>query len=330
MKTIITLLVLLTFALPAGFSADRVRLSADYMDGEDFGSVRILGSLELDGLVFDGLKIQEMSGLAWDKDAKLLYAITNDAHLFHLKPVFDSKGHLFDLSVKAAYKLKNPKGEPLWGGFRDSEGLVFIPGDSNHAQGRLLVSFENVHRVDQYDLMGNWLGPLPIPNDFENRHAFYNNNSGMEAIATHPLLGILTSTERPLINEPENARIIYSLDGKKKWQIPRSGVKNAAIVALESSDSGDLLVLERAYSSMFEPLVISLYRVSLDDSCLVETAELCTTQLLARFDTAKGWAIDNFEGLTHLGDDHYFMISDNNKMWFQKTLLTYFSMLPDR
>jgi len=45
-------------------------------------------------------------------------------------------------------------------------------------------------------------------------------------------------------------------------------------------------------------------------------------------DNTKGWLLDNFEGLTQHQGRYFFMVSDNNDNRLQRTLLTYFEILP--
>ena len=51
------------------------------------------------------------------------------------------------------------------------------------------------------------------------------------------------------------------------------------------------------------------------------------TREIVRFDSSKGWRLDNFEGLAHYRGRRYFMVSDDNRSPLQKTLLVYFEIL---
>lgn len=321
--------LILILTLTAGFGAEKIQLSADYADGQPFMGITFKGSLRLDGIKLNGMNVEEMSGLAWSGSSNTLYGISNDARLFHLKPVFDERGFLVDLTLAGAYMLRDKNGKALTRGFRDSEGLILLPhpsSDEKENAESLLVSFETKHRVEEYSVTGEWIQSYQIPPELLDRNAFYNSNSGMESIVRHPALGLLTATERSLSSEPDGHQLIYSLDSNQRWSIPLSKVKDGAVVALEVMRNGDLLMLERAYSSMLEPLVVSLYKIPLTPECLLDKGADCERLLLAQFSTAEGWAIDNFEGLARHQNDGYFMISDNNKMWFQKTLLSYFEV----
>ena len=50
-------------------------------------------------------------------------------------------------------------------------------------------------------------------------------------------------------------------------------------------------------------------------------------ETVALMDTAQGYQIDNFEGLTRHKGNHFFMVSDNNDLFVQRTLLLYFELV---
>jgi len=99
---------------------------------------------------------------------------------------------------------------------------------------------------------------------------------------------------------------------------------NGALVALEALPNGDLILLERAYTSMFAAWVISLTQIKMAD--LVPDKQV-HSQLIARFDSSEGWLTQNLEGLTRHQGMHFFIVSDDgNKPWAQ-TQLIYFKLL---
>jgi len=51
------------------------------------------------------------------------------------------------------------------------------------------------------------------------------------------------------------------------------------------------------------------------------------TRQLARFDTAQGWLVQNFEGLAHHRGRRFFMVSDDGGESFLQTQLLYFEIL---
>ncbi len=63
-------------------------------------------------------------------------------------------------------------------------------------------------------------------------------------------------------------------------------------------DDGNILVLERAYSSFYKPLYITLKKVYIED-CRGKV--ICKSRLLATFSSRDGWGYNNFEGLARVG-----------------------------
>ncbi len=57
------------------------------------------------------------------------------------------------------------------------------------------------------------------------------------------------------------------------------------------------------------------------------TLNICSSKILAKLETEKGWNIDNFEGLAKVDKNRYLMISDDNGSPLQKTLLVLFEVL---
>jgi len=112
------LLLALGLALSATVAAHPLatpyRLTADVAPGERYMGIRLLGTLELATRMIDGLPLVELSGLAWDADEGLLYAVSDRGWLFHLRPTF-SDGRLRDVSVVAAFALRDSRGRKLRG-----------------------------------------------------------------------------------------------------------------------------------------------------------------------------------------------------------------------
>lgn len=91
------------------------------------------------------------------------------------------------------------------------------------------------------------------------------------------------------------------------------------MVGLDSDRDGALIALERRYLSPLAPLIISVRRIDL-------ATEPPRVEELARFSSAEGWPVDNFEGIARHAADRYFLVSDDNASAFQKTLLIYLAL----
>ena len=96
------------------------------------------------------------------------------------------------------------------------------------------------------------------------------------------------------------------------------------MVAIETMDDGNLLVMERSFTGLMNPLVITLKKIHII-GCKSKK-ELCQSDEILKMNTHQGWDIDNFEGLAKVGKHRYVMVSDDNDNFYQKTLLVYFEV----
>ena len=108
------------------------------------------------------------------------------------------------------------------------------------------------------------------------------------------------------------------------WDYPLADAPGSALTDLAPMPDGGLLTLERAFVNLFQPLIISLRRTRLPE----QPGGTLAVETVARFDSSRGWMMDNFEGLAHHTGNRYFMVSDDNASMLQHTLLVYFEVLP--
>ncbi len=321
------ILLLQTHQLVAG--SQRVPLSDSVDAGERFMRVRLLGTVRIPSGKIDGESVNELSGLAWDEDEKLLYAVSDKGALFHLKPKFRD-GLLDSVVVLRGFPLRNRHGKKLKGKKDDSEGLDVINGDNGiRGDSELVISFEVKPRIKRFSTTGRQIGGFKLPAPLRDPGNYRAANKALEAVAVHPRLGILTTPEASLKSGSPLYPVLYSLRGKQ-WRLPDRDTADTAIVGLETFPDGSILTLSRSYSSLVEPIRIALDRIWLDKHCETGRRHACRSQRLATFNSAKGWSIDNFEGLAKRDASHFFIVSDNNNFWLQRTLLSYFEILPDK
>ncbi|MFO7640847.1 MAG: esterase-like activity of phytase family protein [Candidatus Competibacteraceae bacterium] len=339
-RSILILLLILSLSMPARaareFDATPISL-ADHVDpGETYGSIRLLSALRLARAEFDGLRLCGLSGLAWDENAGLLYAISDSGGLFHLRPAFDDRGHLAGARVVAAYPLRDAAGKPLRSPYaagkplrspyNDAEGLA-LRGRDNPTSGEpeLVISFEIRPRVVRYTPTGRWLGEEPLPALLREVHNYRDRNQALEAVTLHPRWGVLVGPEQPLRRDPAGQIRLSTHDGRY-WFYPLGTAPGAALVAMEALPDGGLLTLERAFVAPLRPLIISLRRTVLPAPSRAPTPLRVAD--VAIFDSTQGWLLDNFEGLSRHQNSRFFIISDDNCNRWQTTLLVYFELLP--
>lgn len=324
------LLLALVLGLPTSgctareFEASPISLADQISPGDAYAGIRLLGALRLARAEIDGLRLCGLSGLAWDEDAGLLYAISDMGNLFHLRPEFDGQGFLSGMRPVAAYPLRDVADAPVRPPFDDSEGLAIRNGDNGvPGDAELLVSFEVKPRVVRYSPKGEWRGEETLPALLRDVRNYRDSNQALESVTLDPRWGVLVGTEVPLRNAPAGQIRIFA-SGGRFWNYPLGSAPDSALVAMEALPDGGLLTLERAFVNPLRPLVISLRRTELPapgtEQTLLKVADVAT------FDSSRGWLLDNFEGLTRYRDQRFFMISDDNCNAWQTTLLVHFEL----
>lgn len=307
------------------FEATPISLADQVGPGDVYAGIRLLGALRLANAEIDGLRLCGLSGLAWDEDTGLLYAISDQGRLFHLRPDFDDHGYLSGMRPVAAYPLRAAAGAPLRAPFDDSEGLATrngengIPGDAE-----LLVSFEVKPRVVRYSPTGQWRGEETLPALLRDIRNYRDSNQALESVALDSRRGALIGPETPLRDDPAGQVRIFTRHGPF-WNYPLGKATGSALVDMAMLPDGGLLALERAFVNPLRPLIISLRRTEPlpapgTDRTLLKVADV------AVFDSSQGWLLDNFEGLTRHRDRRFFMVSDDNCNAWQSTLVVYFEL----
>lgn len=292
------------------------RLSEQYANGDVFMNVRLLGAVRIDETEVDGYAARELSGLAWDEDEGLLYSVSDDGFLVHLRPRIEG-GMLVGVDYAAAYPLREADHQAVTGDWSDSESLA-IRNDRNGAHGdsELLVSFELHPRLIWYRPDGERLSEEMLPDGLAHIENYAGKNSGLEAITLHPAFGILVAPERPLKDEPEDHIPIVALDGQR-WPYPPLDPEHSALAGMDTLPDGRLLLLERLYASIFQPIYFSVRRLKIGPAGTVLGIDDIVSFSRSR------WRIDNFEGIAYQDHERFFLVSDDNKSALQRTLLIY-------
>ena len=280
--------------------------------------IKILDQVELQYRVIDSEKFSEISDIAYLPSKEKLFMISDEGILFVFHAKFGEK--IEALTPIEAAKLTKKGGKPFKKWRKDSEGLTL------DGKGRLLVSFEGKAKIGWFhknsDKIGQRIKKYKIPALLRNKKNYRSKNKSLEALAWHPKYGVLTVTEWPLKRDHKKKQTVYALNGKK-WHFKAEPEPRSAVSAIEVMDDGNLLVLERSYTGLMDPFVVTLKKVYLN-RC---NKGWCHTEILAKMDSHQGWDVDNFEGLARVGKNRYVMVSDDNDNFFQRTLLIYFEVL---
>lgn len=301
--------VLAAEILPADITPPRIK--------DHYMGIRILDQKILDLKSLKGMKFAEISDLAYDKKHKVLYMVSDKGILYSFQCHF-SHDKIILQALQAGY-LRDTHGKRLKKWKRDSEGMCL------DAKGNLLISFEGDVKIAWFHKAGNKFGwmihQFHLPKELQNIKHYRSKNKALEALAWHPKYGVVTSPEWPLKRYHKKRHTIYSLNGRR-WFFRAEKEARSSVTAMVPADDGNMIVVERSFTGIFNPFVVTLKKVYLSGG-----DEKCKSKVLAKFNTHEGWDIDNFEGLCKVSPHRYMMISDNGDNFYQKTLLIYFEVL---
>lgn len=281
--------------------------------------VNILAVATLTNATINGYKIEELSGLAWDEDEHILYALSDNGYVLHLRPEFQDL-RLSDVHFLAGHTLRDEKDKPLKYKMSDSEGIA-IKNSNNGIKGdtQLLVSFERRPRLISYTPDGVMIAAIKLPGELSENSHYRGENKSLESVAIHPALGTIIGPEFPLAGQERGLMTLHTVDGKHYWEFPFYNPHDGALVDMTAMPDGSLLAMERVFGGIFPRLELTLHRIILNE-------EPPRSETVYHFESGNGLFNDNFEGITHFRENDYFMVSDDNNHPLRRTLLVYFSI----
>ncbi|MEE8320889.1 MAG: esterase-like activity of phytase family protein [Gammaproteobacteria bacterium] len=314
--------------LASGSKANDIGTPYDFSksvkNGDTFMGIRLLGAVKLSTDKVNGLGARELSGLAWDEDEQMLHAVSDDGYLVHLNPVF-TNGFLTGVSLIDTRPLRDPDGNVLEGVASDAESLAILKSNNGIlGDSELVISLEFPPRIGKFRPDGFFITYIPLPDKLTETTYYSDKDATLDALALHPRYGFITAPQKPLINSIPDLLSIYSLDGEE-WHYTPLNYRDSTTLGLETLADGDLLVIERVYSSFLKPVVYALRKLRINEA----DGSSVAVEEIAHFSSREGWLIDNFESVARHRDNRYFMVSDDNENAFQKTLLVYFEIVND-
>ena len=282
----LALSTLIAGLLPIAASADPQAFTVEVLDTRIWSEPRI-----------NDLKIAELSGLAYDPDTSRLYAVSDRSRLFVLD--LDVTGdRLTTLEPLEGHRLTGPDGVRMRDLGFNPEGITQVEGD------RLTIVSEAGPRIARFSLTGEWIEDLDVPAAVQDPTQQRGKNDGLEAIGRHPTLGLVMAPEQPLATEPRKIHTIYSSDGRR-LTFDSADIGSTNIKSLEVMSDGRLLILERDKTK--DDRLLTFLRVLDPATCPVQGS--CATHL-ARIEVPGIFDAD-FEGLTHISEDLYLIVSDD-------------------
>lgn len=328
---LVGLTIALSLLLPKPAPADAIELpvTSHAIASFTFGSdQRIFGRLEfLGGISYSSSNplLGAVSAIRFRSGGKDFVAVLDTGHWLTGRIERDAEGRLNGLVDLKVRSMLNDKGQDENIKHQmDAEGLAL-------GKGEVLVSYENLHRIDAYPDPGfmeakpAYRLPLPFPRD-ELR-----SNRGMETLAMSPATGPLgavpvTVTERSL--DPDGNVFAAVLGG------PRAGT--FAVTRNDPWDitdgaflpNGDLLLLERRFR-LSDGIGMRIRRI---DGQKILPGAVVDGEVLIDVDLSH--QIDNMEGLDVVtvadGDIRIIVVSDDNHSILQRNLMLEFRLLPEK
>ncbi|MCO5152240.1 MULTISPECIES: esterase-like activity of phytase family protein [unclassified Shinella] len=323
--------IALSLPLPTAATAEAVELPVTSntithftfsSDQRTFGKLEFLGGISYSS---SNPLLGAVSAIRFRPDHQDFVAVLDTGHWLTGRIERDAEGRLSGLADLKARSMLNDKGQDENVKYQmDAEGLALGTGE-------VLVSFENLHRIDAY----------PDPGFMEERPARrlalpiplreLRSNRGMETLAMSPEAGPLgavpvTVTERSL--DADGNVFAAVLDG------PRAGI--FAVTRNDPWDitdgaflpNGDLLLLERRFR-LSDGIGMRIRRI---EGQKIRPRAVVDGDVLIDVDLSH--QIDNMEGLdvVAMADDdiRIIVVSDDNHSILQRNLMLEFRLLPEK
>lgn len=268
----------------------------------------------------DGSKISELSGLAWDADEGLLYAVSDKGILHHFRVRVEGT-RIMEMQPVFSTRLATTTGEAPGRPLRNAEGLAALNGDNGErGDSELLIAFEDGPAVGRYTPQGRRIADLALPGPLAQASHYNEENSRLEAVAFEKRRGMITGPEEALLGQPGDVHTLFAADGTtwsfKTFQPHRSNIK-----AIETLPDGNLLILERTRGekgglSAARLRYLDFARCSAQGECDLAELSAAPDPMLA----------ENFEGMARLSDDLFLIVTDKNKKDAEPTAFVLFKI----
>lgn len=284
-----------------------------------FGPFEFLGGLEM---VSPNRLFGSLSSIRFESDQTHFVGVLDTGQWMTGRVERDAKGRLSGLADVDITPMKNRAAQSFEGkGHMDAEGLA-LHGD------RVLVSFEQDHRVDVYPNPGfetsRAIDMIPIP--FQRRSL--RSNRGFETVAVAPQEsplkgGTLIVAERSL--DVDGNAYAAILDGPLKGRLALAHYGDYDATDGVFLPNGDLLLLERRFN-MAEGIGMRIRRIKSTD---IKPDTVMDGEVLMQADF--GYQIDNMEGIDAFtaadGTTHVVIVSDDNHSILQRNLMLEFRLV---
>lgn len=281
------------------------------------GRLAFLNGFELSS---DHPRFGGLSGLSVSPDGKRLRAVSDRGYWVMAALTHDSEDRLIALDSWRGAPLLTPAGKPTGLYEHDAEGLA------RDSRGSFLVSFEGKHRIWHYPTELN-APPKRVATPRDLRRAPVNG--GLEGITVLSDGAILGITEKQANRDGSlKGWFMKARHAREFAYVPADGYSPTGVAA---APGGDVLLLERSFGLLRMRVRI----VRLPQERLREARRKPGTRVRGEVmaDLQRPLSVDNFEGLAlrrdRAGRVLLYVVSDNNFLPLQRTLLLQFRVIDD-
>ncbi|MFV0492941.1 MAG: esterase-like activity of phytase family protein [Pseudorhodobacter sp.] len=275
------------------------------------GPAAFLGSYPWDE---DDPRFGGFSALELNEDGTYFTAISDRGAWIKGRILRDEAGLITAIDADVMEPLKGKDGKVLRGRRGDAEGLAIAP------DGSIIVSFENVIRLQRHTALDSPAEILPPHPDFDTMPSNY----ALEALAIGPD-GTFYTLPEDMATSDGSIPVYRFCNGAwgQHLSIPKRG--DFKPVGADFGPDGRLYILERAFSPLYAVFGFSnRVRSFLPGKQGLGDERHEMQSALGRFDNHEGLAIWRDEG----GAIRLTMISDNNRNALQRTEFVEYRLPP--
>jgi hypothetical protein len=282
-------------------------------------TLEVLNSLESPTEDANGVRIEEISGLAWDADEQVLYAVSDGGVLHHFRVRLEGS-RIAEIRPVFSVPLVMTAGKTSGGSVTNAEGLAALNGDNGKQfDTELLIAFEDGPALVRFTPHGRKIADVGLPGPLADSSQYSKKNNRLEAAAVDARHGILTAPERPLVGQPEDFHTVYAADGTT-WSF-KAFQPDSRLKAIQTLPDGDVLILERTREKKG---AASTARLRYIDFGGCSAGDVCSVVELSAGPDAM--LEDNFEGLTRLSGDLFLIATDKTKKDAEPTTFVLFKV----
>jgi len=307
---ILNSLIILIFSTSA-YSAETWQLSEKIKDGDAYENIILSGAVKINPSNDENQKAREMSGIAWDNDEQILYGISDDGYIVHMKLSISENNILKDIEILATYKLKDESGNDRKEPDADAEGIT-LDNANNNIKGDTILNLvlDKPARAERFSNTGKYIESLELPGRL--KELSLNQAFEINAVAGNSESGYIFLTKERVADKSH----LLFMNADEEHEITLDNNASINIVGADYLEDDGLYILDRNYISIWQPVIYCIRHI--DKNRRIKD--------IACFNRKDGWELDNFETITHYKDKYFFIMSDDEENFFQKTLLVMFKI----